>query len=149
MKRISIPILILALVAVAAVAAPGPGRGPGAPQAKHGPGEILSPPLLAEFLDLTDAQIAQIQPLRETLRSTVEPLRAQQRTNQEQIRAAVEAGNASQAGTLLIANHALGQRIKAAHDTFETAFEALLTSAQRAKWDVYREIVELRRHRPE
>ncbi|MGZ5441071.1 MAG: Spy/CpxP family protein refolding chaperone [Thermoanaerobaculia bacterium] len=154
MKRISIPILLLTLIAVAAVAAPGPGRGPGGgpgagpggPQGQQqGPGEILPPPLLAEFLGLTEAQIAQIQPLRGTLRATVEPLAEQQRANQEQLRAAVDAGNAAQAGQLLITNHGLGQQIRAAHDTFKAAFEALLTSEQKAKWDVYQEISELRR----
>lgn len=152
MKRISIPILLITLIAVAAVAAPGPGRGPGggpgpgAPQGQHqGPGEILPPPLLAEFLGLTEAQIAQIQPLRETLRATVEPLAEQLRANQEQLRAAVDAGNAAEAGQLLIANHGIGQQIRAAHDTFQAAFEALLTSEQKAKWDVYQEISELRR----
>jgi len=145
MKRISM-ILILTLIAVTAIAAPGRGRGPGGAQgAQQGPGEILPPPLLAEFLGLTEAQIAQIQPLRETMRATIEPLREQQKANHEQIRAAVEAGNAAQAGQLLVANHNLGQQIKAARDTFETAFEALLTSEQKAKWDVYQEIVELRR----
>ena len=149
MKRISIAIIIT-LIAVVALAAPGPGRGPangpGGPQGQHqGPGEILPPPLLAEFLGLTDAQIQQIQPLRETLRAAVEPLREQQKANQEQLRAAVDAGDAAAAGQLLITNHGLGQQIKAAHDTFETAFEALLTSEQKAKWDVYQEISELRR----
>jgi Spy/CpxP family protein refolding chaperone len=79
------------------------------------------------------------------MRTTIEPLREQQKANHEAIRAAVEAGNAAQAGQLLITNHNLGQQIKAAHDTFQTAFEALLTAEQKAKWDVYQEIVEIRR----
>jgi Spy/CpxP family protein refolding chaperone len=145
MKRISI-FLVITLIAVTAIAAPGRGRGPGGPQGpQQGPGEILPPPLIAEFLGLTEAQIAQIQPLRETMRTTVEPLREQQKANQEQLRAAVEAGNAAQAGQLLVTNYTLGQQIKAARDAFETAFEALLTSEQKAKWDVYQEIAELRR----
>ena len=152
MKRISI-LTLVTLLAVAAIAAPGPGRGP---RAADGPGpgvagEILPPPLLAQFLGLTEAQIAQIEPLRTTLRNTVEPLRDQLETNREQIRAAVEAGNAAQAGGLLVANHAIAQQIKTAHDTFATAFAALLTPEQKAKWAVYQEIVELRRdhERPE
>src|SRR5688572_8164601 len=108
MKRISM-ILILTLMAFTAVAAPGRGRGP----KQQGPNEILSPPLLAEFLGLTEAQIEQIQPLRETQRAMVEPLREQQKANQEQIRAAVAAGNAAEAGQLLVANHGIAQQIKA------------------------------------
>src|SRR5215213_2009411 len=147
MKRISI-LALITLIAVAAFAAPGPGRrgpanaGPGGPGGQHGPGEILPPPLLAQFLGLTEAQIAQIQPLRETLRTTVEPLREHQRAKQEQIRAAVDSGNAAKAGELLVANHALREQMKAVHDAFDTSFAALLTPAQKAKWDVYREIAQ-------
>jgi Spy/CpxP family protein refolding chaperone len=151
MKRISI-LALITLIAVAAFAAPGrrpANAGPGGPGGQHGPREILPPPLLAQFLGLTEAQIAQIQPLRETLRTTVEPLREHQRANQEQIRAAVDSGNAAKAGELLVANHALREQMKAAHDTFETSFAAMLTPAQKAKWDVYREISHLRRERPE
>lgn len=154
MKRIPIFALIT-LFTVAAVAAPGRGRGPQGPGQQapgpqaHGPAEILPPPLLAEFLGLTEAQIAQVQSLRDAQRAAVEPLREQQKANHEQIRAAVEAGNATEAGQLLIANHGLGDQIRAARETFETAFAALLTSEQKAKWDVYQEIVELRHQRPE
>ena len=144
MKRISIFILIT-LIAVAAIAAPG--RRPQQGQMGPGPNEILPPPQFADFLGLTDAQTAQIEPLREKLRTTIEPLREQQRANQEQIRAAVESGNSAQAGALAVANYNLRQQIKAAHDSFATSFEAILTAAQKAKFDVYQEIPDLRRER--
>ncbi len=145
MKRISM-FLVITLIGTAAMAAPGRRPQGGPPQVPGpAPNEILSPQALADFLDLTEAQIAQLQPLRETLRTTVEPLREQQRANQEQLRAAVEAGDAAQAGTLVVANHGLSQQMKAAHDAYEASFEALLTAAQKAKWDVYQEIAELRR----
>lgn len=150
MKRIPI-LTLITLLAVTAIAAPGPGRGPRAgdgPAPNHGPaGEILPPPLLADFLDLTESQIASAETLRTTMRNTIEPLRDQLQANREQIRDAVEAGNAAQAGGLLVANHAIAQQIRTAHETFTTAFAALLTPAQKAKWDVYQEIVELRRDR--
>lgn len=147
MKRISLTILILTLITAAAIAAPRPGAGAPQPQQQGpgGAGEILPPPLLAQFLGLTEAQIAQVTPLRETLRATVEPLRDQMRENQEQIRAAVEAGNAAKAGELMVANYKIGQQIKAAHDAFQSAFEAILTSEQKAKLAIYEEIVALRR----
>lgn len=150
MKRIAIPILILTLVAMTAFAAPRPGGGPPGPppQQQQGPGaggDILPPQLLAEFLGLTEAQTAAMATLRESMRATVEPLHEQQRANADAIRDAVEAGNAATAGSLLVANHAIGQQIKAAHDSFKTASDALLTAEQKAKLAVYQEIVELRR----
>ena len=118
MKRIAL-ILIVTFVAVAALAEPGrPGRG--------GRGELLPPQALNEFLDLTEAQIAAVQPLRETLRATLEPLRDQVRENGE-------------------FNPAVAQQIKAAHDAFKASFEALLTPEQKAKLAIYDEIKELRR----
>lgn len=148
MKRISITILIVTLVAAVAIAAPRGRRGSG-PQQERSRGEILPPQLLAEFLGLTDAQTAQVEPLRETLRATIEPLREQKRANHDEIRAAIEAGDTAKAGELLAASHNLTQQMKAAHDAYATAFEALLTSEQKAKWAVYDEIAELRRQRAE
>ena len=133
MKRIAL-ILIIALAAVAAIAAP------------HRQG-AARPHALANFLDLTDAQIAAAEPLRETLHDTIEPLREQQHANAEAMRAAIDANDATKAGELMIANHAIREQIKAAHDTFKTAFEALLTDEQKAKFAQFQERNE-RRRRP-
>jgi Spy/CpxP family protein refolding chaperone len=162
MKRIALTLALTLIVATAAVAAPQHrGAGPGGPGAPGGPGspqqgmqagharggEILPPALLAEFLGLTEAQIASIQTLRESQRATIQPLVEQQRANREQIRAAVEAGDAAKAGALLVANHQIAQQIKAARDAFRTSVEALLTAEQKAKFAIYQEIQELRRSR--
>lgn len=151
MKRISILLVIVILAGTTTFAATRPaGPPPGPPpqqQQGPGPGEILTPQQLAEFLDLTEAQIAQIAPLRETLRTTVQPLREQQRENGEKLRDAVEAGDAATAGQMAIANHLIGQQIKAAADAFKTAFEGLLTSEQKSKLAIYEEIVEIRARR--
>ena len=154
MKRTLILILTL-LTTLSAFAAPPQRRGPGAPQnAQGGPGapggrggEILPPGALAEFLDLTESQIASIDSFRETLQSTIEPLREQQRANREAIQSALESGNAQAAGEAMLANYKISQQIKAARDSFETSFESLLTASQKAKWDVYQEIVDLRHSR--
>lgn len=155
MKRTLTAILVL-MFAVAAFAAPGARRGPaagggpggGGPQAQRG-GDILPPQMLAEFLDLSEAQITQAQALRESLRQSLEPLREQLRANRQALRDAVEAGNAQTAGELLIAGHAIGQQMKALHDGFAAQFEAMLTPDQKEKWAVYKELMELRRHRPD
>ena len=157
MKRILFPILIVLVAAAAIAAGPqrGPGSGPmagpqqgaGGPQGPGPDGEILPPRALAEFLGLTETQIEQLAALRETLRTTVQPLIEQQRANHEQIEAALAAGNAAQAGQLLLDNYNLRPQIKAAHDAFAAAFAALLTPEQQAKWDVYQQLMELRRGR--
>ncbi len=146
MKRILIAILTLTL-AGAALAAPGGRRpaGPGGPQGQRGPGgQFLSPQLIAEFLNLTEAQKTQARTLHESQRATIQPLRDQVRANRAAVRDAVDAGNAQQAGQLLIAGKAIRDQIKAAHDTFATQFEAMLTAEQKAKWAVIKELRDLR-----
>jgi Spy/CpxP family protein refolding chaperone len=142
MNRI-LTLAVILILAVGTIAAPPPGRGP-APQ-HAAPGDLLPPGALAEFLDLTEAQKTSIETLRAALQSSVEPLRDQQRTNQEQIESALAAGNAAEAGRLLLANYSIAQQIRTAHETFRSGFEALLTSEQKAKWSIYHEIIELRR----
>lgn len=158
MKRILIFTLTL-IIAIAAVAAPqqrrGPGPGPGAQErGDGGPGRGprgggLSPEALADFLDLTEAQIAQADALRETQRAAIEPLREQMRANREALEAAIASGNAQQIGEATLAGKAIRDQIKAAHDAFETSFAALLTASQKAKWDVYQELASMRGGRPD
>jgi Spy/CpxP family protein refolding chaperone len=152
MKRTLIAALILILTATAAIAAP-PQRPPAPPAnaAPDGPGHgagargELPPQLLAEFLDLSDAQITQAQALRETLQSSTQSVREQLRANREAIEAAVAAGDAAKAGQLLVASAGLRAQLKTAHDTFKAGFEAMLTADQKAKYAVYQELLELRK----
>ena len=145
MKRTFIMILAL-IIATTAVAAP----------AQHGQrppggrgGGILPPKALADLLDLTDQQIAQIDSLREAQKSLIQPLREKQRANREAMEAALAAGDSAKAGELAMAGYNTRQQIKAAHEKYDASFTALLTPAQKAKWDTYQEILQLRRHRPE
>jgi Spy/CpxP family protein refolding chaperone len=154
MKRTLITFLILA-VATAAIAAPPPGRpgrgpqgigpGPDGPGPRHG--GAMSPAVLAEFLGLTDAQIAQVEALREQQEATIRPLREQMRANHEAIEEALASGNSARSGELMLASYNLRTQIKAAHDSYKTSFEALLTAEQKAKWAVYVELMELRKER--
>ncbi len=148
MKRTLIALLILTVALTASAA---PGRGPGGPggdRGPQGPGPgpqaLLPPPALAEFLGLTEAQIAQIQSLHEQLEAAVRPLAEQQRANQQAIEEALAAGNAARVGELMIANYNLRSQMKAAHDAFAAGFEGVLSAAQQAKWAVYNEIAALR-----
>ena len=100
---------------------------------------------VADVLNLTDAQKSQAQSLRLSLRAAVEPLRAQLRNNREAVKAAVDAGNAQQAGQLLVASKAVREQIKAAHESFQSQFAAILNAEQKAKWSVMQELREARR----
>lgn len=153
MKRTLIALLVLTIATTAFAA---PGRGPGGPGADRGPEgsgpgpqALLSPPALAEFLGLSEAQIAQVQSLREQLEATARPLAEQQRANQQAIEEALAAGNAARVGELMLANYNLRSQMTAAHDAFKAGFEGVLTAAQQSKWAVYNEIVELRGQRSE
>lgn len=69
MKRTLIALLIL-IVATTAFAEPRRPAGQEGPQEMRGPG-LLPPGALAEFLDLSEAQIAQADALRETQRQQI------------------------------------------------------------------------------
>jgi Spy/CpxP family protein refolding chaperone len=132
-----LPALLVSLIVASAVIAAPPQRPPRR--------DALPPRVLADFLDLTSAQQDQVKTFHERLRTTLEPLRVQRREAREKIRTAVDAGNAEQAGELMIAGKELRQQFKAAHDTFKTSFASILTPAQKAKWEVYQELREARR----
>lgn len=159
MKRTLIALFAL-LIAVATFAQPRPGRGPRAGAGADGPGGPRGmrghdgdgprgrgpgAERLAEILDLSDAQKAQAKELRVGVESTIEPLREQQKANHDAIRAAVDAGNATAAGTAMIANDKLRDQIKAAHEAFKTSFEAILTADQKTKFAILQEMREQRR----
>ena len=142
MKRITMSILVITMIAATAVAAPrGGGRGPAG-----GPPDV-PPGVLADFLNLTDAQQAQVEALRQTMRAATEPLHEQLKANHEAMRAAVEAGDAAKAGALAVAGHQLAQQIKAARDAFRTGVDGVLTADQKARFAVYQELMERRHER--
>lgn len=136
MKR-TLTIATMFLVTAAAFAVPRPHTQRGR--------DAVNPRIAAEFLDLTDAQKSQAQSLRLSMRATIEPLRAQLRNNREAVKAAVDAGNAQQAGQLLISGKAVREQIKAAHENFESQFVALLNAEQKSKWATLQELRKARR----
>ena len=147
MKRTLIAVLALT-IALAAVAQPGgpPMPGPqGGPHERRGPGGFLSPKDMADFLALSETQKTQAKALHESLRTTIQPLREQMRANREAVKAAVDAGDAAKAGQLLISGKAIRDKIKAAHDTFETQFASMLNAEQKSKWTVLQQLKEIKR----
>lgn len=122
---------------------PAAANGPGMGQGMGFGGDFLHPQLLIEFLDLTEAQQAQISTLRESFRATVAPIHEQIAANRAKIEDAVAAGDAAAAGALLIQNRDLQAEVKAAREAFSASVLALLTDAQKAKWEIYQELVDL------
>jgi len=94
-----------------------------------------------EALGLSSAQTAFLEQLRQNLASEVAPLFVERRTYRGEIEAALETSSPDPAaiGRLVIADHGVAERIRAAHDRLETAFQALLTPEQLANYTALRE----------
>ncbi len=129
-------------------AAPGPG-GPGGPGGSGGPGAQAGGPgfmlpRIARALDLSDAQVEQARALLDDLAATVQPLREQGRTLHQEIGELLDADSpdATAIGEKVIEGYALREQERAAHEDFQTAFEALLTPAQQEKWDLLKDVRE-------
>jgi Spy/CpxP family protein refolding chaperone len=145
-KLIIATFLAIALAGGALLAAPGaPMSQAGRPEHGRRGGNHLSPAQLAEFLGLSAEQKSKAQALHEEQRSATEPLRRDLRTNRETVKSAVDAGNALEAGQALIAAKGLREQLKAAHEGFESKFEAILTPEQKARWSVLQDLRKTRR----
>jgi Spy/CpxP family protein refolding chaperone len=124
---------------------PGMGAGPGmGPGMMHGPGMGPGRHLdhLVRALDLTAEQQASLQTLRDELQATVQPLFEAKRAAGEQLHEAIQAGStdALALGNLVIQAHGNDAAIKAAHDTFEASFVALLTPEQQTKYEAIKDL---------
>jgi len=130
-------LLLLPLAAVAAERPNGPGPA--------NPASILeNPRALARYLRLTPTQIEQQKALLADLREEVEPLREQQKPLAESLRAKLEAANpaACDVGALLVDIDELGDQIRDARGDYEAAFVALLTPAQKARYDALKALID-------
>lgn len=136
-KSIIAPALVLGalltlLLAVGATAQRGPGMRP------HGHGRHGGPmnvDRLAEYLDLTAAQKAQAEQIRERMKTAIEPLREEQRELFEAVHTALENNaDATTVGTAMIAAHQHREKIRALHEQYDAELEALLTPEQLSRW---------------
>ncbi len=149
-KLISATLVLTALALVTGAQAQPVGRPagppPGGPGAggPGGPGGRAGGEALANYLGLTDAQKAAARALREELHATVEPLAESERAIRESIHQALESGSrdAAAIGNLMLQAHDVRGQIKAAHDTFDAAFEALLTADQKTKFACFKSVRE-------
>lgn len=94
-----------------------------------------------EALGLTNTQKTSLEQLRQNLAAAVAPLIEQRRSNRDQIDAALESASPDPAaiGRLMIADHGVGEQIRAFHDQFQTAFQALLAPEQLANYTALRQ----------
>jgi Spy/CpxP family protein refolding chaperone len=102
-----------------------------------GPGDPGPPPelILKEVLQLTDAQVGNIQQLAQTRQQAIEPLAKQVAATQQALYAALDAPGADAAavGNLAIAIRDLQHQIAQHEQDYAQGFLALLTDPQRSQ----------------
>jgi Spy/CpxP family protein refolding chaperone len=135
-RRSTIALALTALLLVPALAA---ARGPS-------PAEILhNPRLLARYLGLTEAQQAQAKPLFDTLATTLKSIAQQEKVQRDGLAAELDKPNpdACTAGGFVVKIHDLYEQTETALKTFDTAFSAILTPDQLAKYNALKQLVRL------
>lgn len=111
-------------------------RGPrGGPGGGDGPGLLHR---AAGFLELTADQKARLAELEEQGRPERERIREASRAAHERFREALEAENPdpTAVGEAAIEIHALREQQRTSRESFENAFESLLTPDQLRKWEM-------------
>ncbi len=133
----SVLALLLLLVPLAAEAA-----------AKPDPEQLFrNPRALARFLKLTPEQTATFKQLYNQLQQTLKPIREQQKALYEELHAQLDQENPDPCavGATQIALYEGREDIRAAFETFDTAFSAILTPEQLAKWETLKEALKMLR----
>jgi len=136
MKRARTFAALAALLLIPALASAAPRR--------PSPAEILhSPKLLAKYLNLSATQVTQEEALFKTLHDTLKGIREQEKTLRDQLQAELDkpSPNACTAGGYVVGLHDLYEDAEAAAHTFDTAFSAILTPEQLAKYNALKELV--------
>ena len=107
------------------------------------PEEILrTPRLLAKYLNLSSAQVAQAEPLFKTLGDSLRAIHQQEKTVRDQL--AAELGkpspDACTVGGYVVRIDGFLEQAEAARRAFDTAFSAILTPEQLAKYNALKEL---------
>ena len=106
------------------------------------PDDILhNPRLLARYLRLNETQAGTLRELLSQLHATVRPLAQQQKELYEELYEALEAASpdACAIGNIRIDIYELGEQIRDAYQAFDTAFSAILTPEQLARYEALKE----------
>ncbi|HKV07746.1 MAG TPA: Spy/CpxP family protein refolding chaperone [Thermoanaerobaculia bacterium] len=123
-----------------------------APRGGQNAEQILkNPRALARYLRLTPEQVATFKTLREDLEADVKPLREARKPLRQAFYAELEAAspNACETGEAALALHENGDKIRAEFEEFDTAFSAILTPEQLAKYEALKEAAGLGRDEEE
>jgi Spy/CpxP family protein refolding chaperone len=107
------------------------------------PQEILhTPRLLARYLDLSSAQVAQAEPLWQALAASLRTIHEQEKAVRDQLAAelAKPSPDACTAGGFVVRLDQLYEQAEAAARTFDTAFSAILTPEQLAKYNALKQL---------
>jgi Spy/CpxP family protein refolding chaperone len=110
--------------------------------ANFDPDSILrNPRALARYLRLTPAQITTYRQLLGELEAKLVPLRAARRDLYQDLAAALEATSpdACAIGAIQIDIHDLGEQMRQAWEEFDTAFSAILTPQQLARYEALKD----------
>jgi len=105
---------------------------------KPTPDQILrNPKLLARYLQLTPDQVAKAQPLYVALATTLKNLHDAEQPLALQLETLLQGSNPSacDVGAIVVQIDGLHDQARTALQTFDTAFSALLTPEQLAKYD--------------
>jgi Spy/CpxP family protein refolding chaperone len=106
------------------------------------PGAILrNPRALSRYLKLTPEQNATFKTLRQELQADLKPLQDQVPPLKEQLKTQLDAASpeACAVGQTAVALDAVRDDIRAAYEDFDTAFSAILTPEQLAKYEHLKE----------
>ncbi|HEX2253423.1 MAG TPA: Spy/CpxP family protein refolding chaperone [Thermoanaerobaculia bacterium] len=126
----------------------GPGRAHGFGRHGGGPGErghafgARHLARMAEFLELSESQVAQAKAIHEEARAEAQPLREASRTLHQELRALLEqeSPEATAVGQAMIALDAHRDAMRQIHADAKAAFEALLTPEQLDKLETAKEL---------
>ena len=139
MKRLhAVAAALIALMLVPALALAAAPRG-----GRATPEEILrNPRLLAHYLNLTAAQVTQEEALFRTLNDALRANHQQEETLRDQLQAELDkpSPDACTAGGYVVSLHDLYEQAEAAFHTFDTAFSAILTPEQLAKYNALKQL---------
>lgn len=137
MKRLHVAAAAFALLLIPALASAAPRGGRATPE------EILrNPRLLARYLDLSATQVTQEQALFRTLDEALRAIHQQEEAKRDQLQAELDKPNpdACTAGGYVVSLHDLYEQAEAAFHTFDTAFSAILTPEQLAKYNALKQL---------
>ncbi len=135
-RRLIAATALIALLAVPFLAA--------AAKAPQNPADILhNARALARYLKLTPEQIATTKDLLDDLHATTKPLYDQIEPLEAQRRSQLDAANpdACTVGATVVKIDGLRDKIRDAREDFDTAFSAILTPAQLAKYEALKDLL--------